>query len=112
MHRLRDYDGPPYVVILDEVDQLEDTDVLYDLRRIRNLELLFISNEVTELFAGLDERVASRLHSCARMSHQKKDVRNILVIMIGMLTTSDVRPSILQFHRLSSVISIHVGERH
>nr|WP_303647863.1 AAA family ATPase [Haloarchaeobius amylolyticus] len=29
--RLRDYEGPQYVIILDEVDQLQDSKVLYDL---------------------------------------------------------------------------------
>lgn len=28
LDRLRDYDGPPYMVILDEVDQIEDKDIL------------------------------------------------------------------------------------
>lgn len=37
LERLRDYDGPHYVVILDEVDQLQDKELLYDLYRMQNL---------------------------------------------------------------------------
>ena len=31
LERVQDYDGPPYVVVLDEVDQLEENGVLNDL---------------------------------------------------------------------------------
>jgi Cdc6-like AAA superfamily ATPase len=44
LDRLHDYTGPPYVVILDEVDQLDDTDVLYELHRTPNLSMILIGN--------------------------------------------------------------------
>lgn len=81
LDRLRDYDGPPYVVILDEADQLETKDLLYDLRRVRNLNLLLIANEETDLFAHLDERVASRLQPCTRIcfdTYSDEDLVSIL----------------------------------
>ncbi|WP_435180144.1 Cdc6/Cdc18 family protein [Halorussus sp. AFM4] len=59
--RLHDYDGPPYIVILDEVDQLHDTRTLYDLSRMRELTMILIANREEELFARLDDRVSSRL---------------------------------------------------
>lgn len=36
LDRLHDYTGPPYVVILDEVDQIDDTDVLGDQCAVRS----------------------------------------------------------------------------
>lgn len=52
LDRLHEYDGPPYVVILDEADQLSDTNVLYDLVRGRRLGLVLIANREQDLFSG------------------------------------------------------------
>ena len=63
LDRLRDYDGPPYIVVLDEVDQHADTRVLYDLYRVRGLSMVVIANRERELLAQIDDRVASRLRT-------------------------------------------------
>ncbi len=68
LDRLRDYDGPPYVVILDEVDQLEDKTLLYDLYRIPNLTMILIANREAELFAPLGDRLNSRLSTSTRIN--------------------------------------------
>ena len=65
--RLRDYDGPHYVVILDEVDQLQSKDILYDLYRIPNLSIILIANSEEDLFSPLDDRVRSRLQNAHRI---------------------------------------------
>lgn len=67
LDRLHDYDGPPYVVILDEVDQLANLDVLYDLYRTRNLSMVLIANREEELFMQLGGRLQSRLQSSTRV---------------------------------------------
>ncbi len=65
--RLREYNDTPYVVILDEVDQLQDKDLLYDLCRMRDLTLILIANREEELFSPLDERLHSRLRNANRV---------------------------------------------
>lgn len=67
LERLRAYDGPPYVVILDEVDQLQDKSLLYDLYRMRDLKMVLIANREEDVFSTLDGRLNSRLESCARI---------------------------------------------
>lgn len=67
LDRLHDYDGPPYVVILDEVDQLESPDVLYDLYRTRRLSMILIANREEELFTNLGGRLNSRLKTSTRL---------------------------------------------
>ncbi len=67
LERLRNYDGPSYVVILDEVDQLDDKDLLYELYRVRNLSMILITNSEEDLFAALDSRLNSRLSNCVRI---------------------------------------------
>ena len=57
----------PYVVVLDEVDQLHDKDLLYDLYRLRRLSMLLIANDQEEFFAELSNRVTSRFQTSARI---------------------------------------------
>ncbi|WP_281195823.1 Cdc6/Cdc18 family protein [Halorubrum sp. F4] len=56
----RNFDGPG-VVILDEVDQLRETDLLYDLHEFRGLSWIGIANDEIDLLADLDQRVRSRI---------------------------------------------------
>lgn len=61
--RIQQYDGPRRVVILDEADQLEDPNVIYDLHSLPRFALICISNREEELFGGVDDRLVSRLRS-------------------------------------------------
>ncbi|WP_435319187.1 Cdc6/Cdc18 family protein [Haloarchaeobius sp. TZWSO28] len=63
VRRLRDH-GEPYVVVLDEVDVLRDTDVLYDLYQIPDVAVVLIANDEEEFLANLDPRLQSRLRTC------------------------------------------------
>jgi len=67
LDRLREYTGPPYVVILDEVDQLQDKALLYDLYRIPDLTMILIANNDTQVFSGVDDRLSSRLTTATRI---------------------------------------------
>lgn len=71
LDRVREYDGPPYVVILDEADQLRDPDVLYELYRTRGLYMVLIANREEELFTYLDDRLRSRLQTAVRIQFDR-----------------------------------------
>ncbi len=64
--RLRRHDDP-YVLVLDEVDQLEEEDVLYDLYSMDHVHIVMIANREEDVFAGMDERIRSRLMGCRRI---------------------------------------------
>lgn len=81
LNRLRQYDGPPFVVILDEVDQLEDTGVLYDLYHLPPITLILITNREQDLFAQLDDRLTSRLHPSVRISCEKYHLDELVAIL-------------------------------
>jgi len=81
LDRLRDYDGPHYVAILDEVDQLRDKDVLYDLYRTQNLTMILIANREEDVFGVLDERLNSRLQSCARIRFDRYGLSELVEIL-------------------------------
>lgn len=109
LDRLRDYNGPPYVVILDEVDQLDAKDLLYDLRRIRGVELILIANDETELFAHLDERVTSRLQPCTRISFGKYS-RDELISILDDRVRWGLRPDVITSAQLNEIAAAAAGD--
>lgn len=81
LSRLREYDGSPYVVILDEVDQLEDKRVLYDLYRTRGLTMVLIANQPDGLFGPLDDRLRSRLRTVPRIEFGRYSEDELVAIL-------------------------------
>lgn len=69
--RLQQHDGPRTVVILDEVDQLEDPSVIYDLHSLPQFAIICIANKEEELFSRVDDRLVSRLHSSEHVRMDK-----------------------------------------
>jgi len=68
------------VVMLDEVDQLEDEKILYDLVTIANLTVILIANTETVL-SDADPRIRSRLASADNVEFPKyksEDIKEIL----------------------------------
>lgn len=81
LERLREYDGAHYVVILDEVDQLQDKKILYDLHRIPHLTMILIANREEDVFSLLDERLYSRLQNCPRIRFNNYDLAELVSII-------------------------------
>ncbi|SNR68476.1 Cdc6/Cdc18 family protein [Halorubrum vacuolatum] len=69
--RLQQHDGPRTVVILDEVDQLEDPGLIYDLHSLPQFAIICIANKEEELFSRVDERLVSRLRSSEHVRMDK-----------------------------------------
>lgn len=81
LERLQTYDGPQYVVILDEVDQLEDNGVLYDLYQTRQISMVLMANREHDLFSQLDGRLTSRLQSCIRIPFEQYHLDELVSIL-------------------------------
>lgn len=81
LERIYDYDGAAYVVVLDEVDQLEDKRLLYDLYRTPGVSMVLIANRERDLFADLDERLTSRLRSSRRVQFNKYGIDELVAIL-------------------------------
>ncbi|MFC4552017.1 MULTISPECIES: Cdc6/Cdc18 family protein [Halorussus] len=79
--RLRRYDGPPCVVILDEADQLDDKRLLYHLHELPQFSMLLVANREKELFANADERLTSRLTGCERVRFDRYGPDELVSIM-------------------------------
>lgn len=69
MTRLRGLDQRQYVLILDEVDQLEDEKVLYDLYSMPHITLVMIANKETALY-NMEDRIRSRLMDASRIEFE------------------------------------------
>ena len=79
--RLWDADDAPIVAILDEVDQLAETEVLYDLHRLPHVSLVLVANREEELFAGFDDRVRSRLRAGRRIQFDRYGTDELVAIL-------------------------------
>lgn len=71
INRLQEYEGKQTVVILDEVDQLEDPNLLYDLHTLPQFATIFIANAEAELFQRIDDRLVSRLRASEHIRLEK-----------------------------------------
>lgn len=81
VERLREATERPYVVILDEVDQLEDKGVLYDLYRIPAIAMVLVANSEAELFVDLEDRVHSRLKTGVRVQFDRYGTDELTAIL-------------------------------
>ncbi|MFC7177814.1 Cdc6/Cdc18 family protein [Halosegnis marinus] len=71
----------PYVVILDEVDQLADKDLLRELWAIPELTLILIANREEDILDPLDERVRSRLRGAMRIHFDQYSHDELVAIL-------------------------------
>lgn len=81
LERLRDTGDNPYVVILDEVNQLEDKSLLYDLYRIPHLTMVLMANNEEGLFTSVNERLNSRLTDCERIHFRSYHEKELVAIL-------------------------------
>jgi cell division control protein 6 len=63
LQRVREADEVAYVVVLDEVDQVEEPRILYQLHRMPHVHCIYVCNDEDAFFGRLDERVASRIRA-------------------------------------------------
>lgn len=100
LERLRRYDGPPCVLVLDEADQLEATNVLYDLHALPTVSLVLVANSEAELFASADDRLTSRLQGSERIRFDRYHLDELVAILDararrglaeGAVTTAQLR---------------------
>lgn len=109
VERLRAYDGPPYVVILDEVDQLEEKRLLYDLYRIPRLSMVLVANRERDLFARLDDRLGSRLRSATRIRFDPYGIDELTAILRGRVDRG-LRDGVVDDDQLERIADAAAGD--
>lgn len=81
LSRIESADDQPYVVILDEVDQLDEDGILYELYRMPHIHFVLIANREVDLFADMDDRLVSRLRSGRRIQFDRYGIEEIVSIL-------------------------------
>jgi orc1/cdc6 family replication initiation protein len=109
LERLRAYEGPPYVVVLDEADQLEDTGVLYELSRTPGLTMVLIANGEEELFSRLDDRLVSRLQTATRVHFEKYGLDELVSILEDRLRWG-LRDGVVTTSQLETIADTAAGD--
>jgi Cdc6-like AAA superfamily ATPase len=107
--RLRKYDGPPCVVILDEADQLEDKSLLYHLHELPQFSMLLIANREEELFASADERLTSRLTGCERVRFDRYATDKLISIMDARIK-SGLEEGVIDRDQLATIADAAAGD--
>ncbi|WP_435359240.1 Cdc6/Cdc18 family protein [Haloarchaeobius sp. DFWS5] len=108
VRRLRDH-GEPQIVILDEVDVLRDTAVLYDLYQLPAVSLVLVANQEEEFLASLDPRLQSRFRTCTtiRMSPYATDQ---LVAILSDRVRLGFEPEAVSTEQLERIADAAAGD--
>ena len=109
LERLREYNGPPYVVILDEVDQLQDKSLLYDLYRIPHITMVLIANREEDVFNTLDDRLNSRLGACPRIRFGQYNISELVTILEDRARWG-LEPDAIDTQRLETIADYAAGD--
>ena len=96
------------VVVLDEVDQLEDDKVIYDLLTIPQTALILISNFSTSLFK-LDPRIRSRLASADNIEFPAYTTSEITDILADRASWALV-PGVITKSQLERIAQASAGD--
>lgn len=109
IERIRKHAKFPYVVILDEVDQLGETKALYDLYTLPNITMILIANKETELFYHLDDRVESRLKGSVRVKFDSYTVEELVSILEARVRWG-LRPGVIERDELELIADMAAGD--
>ncbi|MFQ5648049.1 MAG: Cdc6/Cdc18 family protein [Candidatus Aenigmatarchaeota archaeon] len=96
------------VIILDEVDQLEDDKIFYDLLALPNACLIIISNSETALYTT-DSRIRSRLAAAERLEFPLYRVREI-VEMLKRRAEWGLIPGVIKNTQLEKLADMSGGD--
>jgi Cdc6-like AAA superfamily ATPase len=99
----------PSVIVLDEVDQLRDPGLLYDLHSVRGLAWICIANREVDLLARLDERVRSRVSVGYRVQFDRYTVETVTEI-IHRRATEGLEPGAVDRETLHRIAQLADGD--
>ncbi len=98
-----------YVVVIDEVDQLTDKSLLYDLYRIQQLTMVLIANREEELFKDLNGRLNSRLSGCERIQFSSYTHEQLVSILDDCVEWG-IQPDVIDRDQLSTIADAASGD--
>lgn len=109
LDRIKNYDGPQYVVILDEADQLDSPDLLYDLYQTKHITMVLITNRETEFFSQLGDRLTSRLQTTTRVSFDPYSIDELSAILADRVQLG-LDPCVISNSQLEEIADAAAGD--
>ncbi|ELZ84430.1 orc1/cdc6 family replication initiation protein [Haloferax elongans ATCC BAA-1513] len=109
MDRIQDRPDKPRVVLLDEVDQLHDDGVLYDLYLAPELTVIGIANREQEFFASLDQRTQSRFVGSRRINLSGYLVDELVEILNPRVKHA-LEPGSISEHEIETIATLANGD--
>ncbi len=109
MSRLKSYDERPYILILDEVDQVEDTRVLYDLYALPHVAMIMIANREEDVFYRMDDRIRSRLINCDRIQFRAYGLNQLTDILADRAEWG-LHPDTISRDQLEYIADVAAGD--
>lgn len=107
--QLRDQIDEPFVVILDEVDQLEDDRILYQLYEHPQITMVLIANRRDDFYSTLEMRVESRLSGFPGVEFRKYTESELVNILRDRVDAA-VQPDAIGEQRLFDIARISGGD--
>jgi Cdc6-like AAA superfamily ATPase len=99
----------PRVVIVDEVDQLEDKSILYDLWETPGLTMICIANSAEGLYTGMEDRTRSRLAMGRRIEFDAYSVSQLATILTKRAENAGIRSAVSD-HQLERIAAASDGD--
>ena len=93
----------PIVVLLDEADQLDEPEILFDLFEEPALEAIITANNFQDVTVGLDERIQSRLRSYKHVKFNRYSPSALLPIL-EQRTNHGLQPDVIDQDLLEDIV--------
>lgn len=98
----------PYIVVLDEVDQLRDLELLRELYGIPQLTMVLVTNNKRDVFSTVDERLQSRLRSAVTVRFDRY-AQDELVSILQDRVEWGLEPGTISTDQLAYIADIAAG---
>ncbi len=108
--RLHDWNGRPYVVVLDEADQVVHTGIIDDLYRHPCISVILISNEEQHLVQGLRDRVKSRIREAKRVPLHRYGTDELFAILQNRADQAFASPFVVSDALLERIAEAAAGD--
>ncbi len=109
LERLRECLDSPFVVILDECDQIEDDRVLYELHSLPRVTPILIANDYSETLSALDMRVESRVSGYSPIEFQKYSGEQLGTILDRRIELG-VRPGAVPDGVVAEIVDVSAND--
>jgi len=108
--RLQDWQERPYVVVLDEADQVVTTGIIDDFYSHPSISTILISNEEQHLFRGIRERVKSRIREATRVPLHTYGADELVAILENRVAQAFASSFVVSMDQLEQIAAAAAGD--